>query len=87
MQTKDALIVVDVQNDFCPGGALPVAEGDEIIPILNRYIDKFTKNYGRFLRDARLASGKARVIFYQRRPPGRRTVSKGAKEPFQFHRT
>ena len=39
----DALIVVDVQNDFCPGGALPVPNGDEIIPILNRYITAFNK--------------------------------------------
>ena len=30
-----ALIIVDVQNDFCPGGALGVAEGDEIVPIIN----------------------------------------------------
>lgn len=36
-----ALIIVDVQNDFCPGGALPVPEGDKIIPILNRYIEVF----------------------------------------------
>ena len=41
MQGKDALIVVDVQNDFCPGGALGVKNGDEIVPVLNRYIDKF----------------------------------------------
>ncbi len=41
MQGKAALIVVDVQNDFCPGGALGVESGDEIIPVLNRYIDKF----------------------------------------------
>ena len=41
MQVKDALIIVDVQNDFCPGGALPVAGGDRIVPVLNRYIDKF----------------------------------------------
>lgn len=41
MQEKDALIIVDVQNDFCPGGALGVQNGDEIVPILNRYIDKF----------------------------------------------
>src|SRR3990172_7801715 len=38
---NSALIVVDVQNDFCPGGALPVAEGDKIVPVLNRYIRKF----------------------------------------------
>lgn len=41
MQGKAALIVVDVQNDFCPGGALGVKNGDAIIPVLNRYIDKF----------------------------------------------
>jgi nicotinamidase/pyrazinamidase len=43
MLSKDALIVVDVQNDFCSGGALPVGDGDRVVPALNRYIDKFTK--------------------------------------------
>lgn len=33
---KHALIIVDVQNDFCPGGALAVAGGDEVVPIINR---------------------------------------------------
>ena len=33
-----ALIVIDVQNDFCPGGALAVADGDAILPIVNRMI-------------------------------------------------
>jgi len=32
---KRALIVVDVQNDFCPGGALSVSRGDEVVPIIN----------------------------------------------------
>ena len=41
MQSKDALIVVDVQNDFCPGGALPIADGDKVVPALNRYIERF----------------------------------------------
>ena len=41
MQANDALIIIDVQNDFCPGGALPVAQGDEVVPALNRYIEKF----------------------------------------------
>ena len=36
---SDALIVVDVQNDFCPGGALPVLEGDQVVPVLNRWIE------------------------------------------------
>jgi nicotinamidase/pyrazinamidase len=31
-----ALILVDIQNDFCPGGALPVPHGDEVVPIANR---------------------------------------------------
>ncbi len=31
----DALVLVDVQNDFCPGGALPVPEGDRVVPVLN----------------------------------------------------
>ncbi|ASY67659.1 bifunctional nicotinamidase/pyrazinamidase [Sinorhizobium fredii] len=36
---EDALIVIDMQNDFCPGGALAVAGGDEIVPIVNRLIE------------------------------------------------
>ncbi len=40
---KDALIIVDVQRDFCPGGALPITEGDEVVSILNDYIRKFMK--------------------------------------------
>ncbi len=36
----DALVVVDVQNDFLPGGALAVAEGDTIIPVVNELIDR-----------------------------------------------
>jgi len=35
----DALLVVDVQNDFLPGGSLAVEGGDEIIPVLNRWIE------------------------------------------------
>jgi nicotinamidase/pyrazinamidase len=31
-----ALVVVDVQNDFCPGGALAVTEGDQVVPVINR---------------------------------------------------
>ncbi len=39
----DALIIVDVQKDFLPGGALAVKEGDRIVPLLNRYIEKFQR--------------------------------------------
>lgn len=37
---RDALLVVDVQNDFCPGGSLAVAGGDAVVPILNRYMER-----------------------------------------------
>lgn len=36
-----ALIVVDVQNDFCGGGALAVPDGDEVVPVVNRLIERF----------------------------------------------
>ena len=39
--TKQALIVVDVQNDFCPGGTLAVSHGDEVVAPLNKLIDQF----------------------------------------------
>jgi len=38
---RDALVIVDVQNDFCPGGALGVREGDRVVPVLNRYAERF----------------------------------------------
>lgn len=37
----DALIAVDVQNDFCPGGALPVPDGDAVIEPINRLAQRF----------------------------------------------
>ncbi len=40
---KKALIVVDVQNDFCPGGALAVGEGDKVVAPLNKLIEEFLK--------------------------------------------
>lgn len=36
-----ALIIVDLQNDFCPGGALPAPNGERIVPIINGLINKF----------------------------------------------
>ncbi len=40
--TTEALIVIDVQNDFCPGGALAVAGGDEIVPGINALMPEFS---------------------------------------------
>ncbi len=41
LKPGDALVIVDVQNDFLPGGALPVPQGDEVVPVLNEYIHRF----------------------------------------------
>jgi nicotinamidase/pyrazinamidase len=38
---RDALIVVDLQNDFCPGGVLGVRGGDALVPVVNRYLERF----------------------------------------------
>ena len=60
----DALLVIDIQNDFLPGGRLAVAEGDHVIPVMNNYIDRFIqrqlpvfatrdwhpKNHGSFIK-------------------------------------
>ncbi|MBD3241841.1 MAG: bifunctional nicotinamidase/pyrazinamidase [Chitinivibrionales bacterium] len=39
-----ALLIVDVQNDFCPGGAVPVPQGDLVVPVMNNYIELFLSN-------------------------------------------
>jgi len=40
-QDSDVLIVIDVQNDFCPNGALAVQHGDEVVPLINEMSSKF----------------------------------------------
>lgn len=40
-EAETALVVIDVQNDFCPGGALAVAGGCEVVPIINNLQDRF----------------------------------------------
>lgn len=39
LQPSDAVIIVDMQNDFCAGGAIPVCGGDRIVPVLNCWIE------------------------------------------------
>lgn len=41
IDARSALIIVDVQNDFCPGGSLPVPEGDRVVPVINRVAPLF----------------------------------------------
>jgi nicotinamidase/pyrazinamidase len=42
-EPDSALVIVDVQNDFCPGGSLAVAGGDEVVPVLNKYAEAFAE--------------------------------------------
>ena len=54
-EAGDALIVVDVQKDFLSGGSLAIPDGDQVVPVLNRYIDKdlaeiFLDDPGRYLK-------------------------------------
>jgi nicotinamidase/pyrazinamidase len=39
----DALLIVDVQIDFCPGGALPIDHGDQVVPVIDRWIENFVE--------------------------------------------
>lgn len=39
----NCLVIVDVQNDFCPGGALPVRDGDQVVPVINRLAPRFDR--------------------------------------------
>ncbi len=43
LKQGDAVLAVDVQNDFCPGGALAVEDGDKVVPVLNRWIEAAQK--------------------------------------------
>lgn len=44
LQAGDALLIIDVQRDFLPGGSLAVPGGDELIPVMNRYIERFEQH-------------------------------------------
>ena len=64
-----ALVVIDVQNDFCPGGALEVPDGDAVVPVINRIAPRFS----------------ARVFAQDWHPPGHLSFasSHAGKTPFQ----
>jgi nicotinamidase/pyrazinamidase len=42
MKTNAALLIIDIQNDFCPGGALAVADGDAVVPLVNALVGRFS---------------------------------------------
>ncbi len=58
LRPGDALILVDLQIDFCPGGALPIQHGDEVISVLNRWI-------------AAAVQGRIPVVLFMRLAPSR----------------
>ena len=64
-----ALVVVDVQNDFCPGGALAVPDGDAVIPAINRIAPRFS----------------ARILTQDWHPPGHRSFASShpGRAPFE----
>jgi nicotinamidase/pyrazinamidase len=41
IRNDDLLLIIDVQNDFCPGGALAVADGEAVVPVINRLAGRF----------------------------------------------
>jgi len=70
MRVDDAaLVVVDVQNDFCPGGALEVPDGDAVVPAINRIAPRFA----------------ARILTQDWHPPGHRSFasSHAGRAPFE----
>ncbi len=64
-----ALVVIDVQNDFCPGGALEVPDGDAVVPVINRVAPRFC----------------ARIFAQDWHPPGHRSFASSheGKAPFE----
>ncbi len=66
--SQAALIVVDLQNDFCPGGALAVPEGDRIIPVVAHWVDIFHAQ-GRPIIFTRDAHPPHHVSFLERQGP------------------
>ena len=70
MRVDDAaLVVVDVQNDFCPGGALAVPDGDAVVAVINRIAPRFS----------------ARVLTQDWHPPGHRSFASShpGRAPFE----
>jgi len=68
MQRADALIVVEVQRDFCAGGALPVPHGDEVVAVLNQWI-KAAEDAGALIYASRDWHPRAHVSFTEQGGP------------------
>ena len=63
--SRELLLVVDMQNDFMPGGALAVPEGDAIVPLVNRLAGRFAhveQDLAPRIDDQRVAKGVAAIL-------------------------
>jgi len=77
---RDALVVVDVQNDFCSGGALGVPDGDAVVPLLNAYAERF-RAAGAHVFASRDWHPARTKHFQSAAARGRPTVSRGRRAP------
>ena len=79
IDNTNALIIVDMQNDFMPGGALPVNEGDQIIDIINQISEIFKKNNGKIIltQDWHPKNHKSFASSYNNKNPGDEYQSNG----------
>ena len=80
LKVGDALIIVDVQNDFCPGGALPIERGDEVVPVLNDWIAAAQAD-DLHIYASRDYHPKGHMSFDESGGPGRCTASRTATAP------
>ena len=48
MPSNSALIIIDIQNDFCPGGALAVSDGDAVVAVANNLQKNFDASTGKY---------------------------------------
>ena len=86
---SDALLVIDVQNDFCPGGGLAVTDGDAVVPVINRLMPHFDEvlltqdwhpaGHGSFARPDHCVQGTPGADFHRdlNTTPARLIIRKG----------
>ena len=79
IDNTNALIIVDMQNDFMPGGALPVKEGDQIIDSINRLSETFKNYNGKIIltQDWHPKNHKSFASSYNNKNPGDEYHSEG----------
>lgn len=65
---REALVIVDLQNDFCPGGALAVDQGDQVVPVIQAWVDQFQRD-GRCVVTTQDAHPPHHISFHERGGP------------------